>query len=82
MVERVEVGGLKIAKALYDFANAEALPGTGIAAETFWAAADAIVIEAREGVLSLLPADTAAEVQAATGDDESRPASPPRRRPP
>ncbi|EDP64340.1 malate synthase G [alpha proteobacterium BAL199] len=43
MVERVEIGGLKIAKSLYDFANAEALPGTGIAPATFWATADAII---------------------------------------
>ncbi|MEQ9331972.1 malate synthase G [Thalassobaculum sp.] len=43
MVERVEVGGLQIAKSLYDFANAEALPGTGVSAEDFWAAAAAIV---------------------------------------
>ena len=43
MVERVEVGGLKIAKPLYDFAKAEALPGTGVSPEAFWAAADAIV---------------------------------------
>jgi len=43
MVERVEVAGLKIAKPLYDFANAEALPGTGVAPEAFWAAAAAIV---------------------------------------
>jgi len=43
MVERVEVGGLKIAKTLYDFANAEALPGTGVTPDAFWAAADAII---------------------------------------
>ncbi len=43
MVERVEIDGLKIAKPLYDFANAEALPGTGVSAADFWAAAAAIV---------------------------------------
>jgi len=43
MVERIEVDGLKIAKSLYDFANAEALPGTGVSAESFWAAAAAII---------------------------------------
>jgi malate synthase len=43
MVERVEIGGLKIAKTLHDFANTEALPGTGVTPEAFWAAADAII---------------------------------------
>ncbi|MDH6286894.1 hypothetical protein M2275_001797, partial [Rhodococcus opacus] len=30
MTERVEVGGLQVAKVLYDFVNEEALPGTGV----------------------------------------------------
>jgi malate synthase len=32
-----DVGGLKVARALYDFIADEVLPGTGIAADTFWA---------------------------------------------
>ncbi|MGF7120429.1 malate synthase G [Rhodococcus sp. BE178] len=36
MTERVQVGGLQVAKVLYDFVNDEALPGTGVSAETFW----------------------------------------------
>src|SRR5690554_2935846 len=36
MDHRVEVNGLKVAKSLYDFANQEALPGTGVDSETFW----------------------------------------------
>ena len=43
MTERVEVGGLKVAKELYNFANTEALPGTGVDAQAFWAGLDAIV---------------------------------------
>jgi malate synthase len=31
-----EVGGLKVARTLYDFISDEVLPGTGIAADTFW----------------------------------------------
>src|SRR5574343_1491450 len=43
MTERVQVGGLQVAKALYDFVNNEAIPGTGIAADKFWAGADAVI---------------------------------------
>ncbi|MCR9071968.1 MAG: malate synthase G [Alphaproteobacteria bacterium] len=43
MTERVEVGGLQVAKELYDFANNEALPGTGVDAAAFWEGLGAIV---------------------------------------
>ena len=43
MTERVQVGGLQVAKALYDFINNEAIPGTGIAADKFWAGAEAVI---------------------------------------
>ncbi|WP_137724129.1 malate synthase G [Prescottella subtropica] len=36
MTERVQVGGLQVAKVLYDFVNEEALPGTGVDAAAFW----------------------------------------------
>ena len=36
MSERVEVGGLEIAKCLHDLVNDEIAPGIGIAAESFW----------------------------------------------
>jgi malate synthase len=36
MVERIELHGLHVAKVLYDFVQEEALPGTGVDAETFW----------------------------------------------
>ncbi|MDF2181227.1 malate synthase G [Neptuniibacter sp. CAU 1671] len=43
MSQRVTSGGLQVAQALYDFVNNEALPGTGVTSEQFWAGFDAIV---------------------------------------
>ncbi|HLD67406.1 MAG TPA: malate synthase G, partial [Pseudomonas sp.] len=43
MTERVQVGGLQVAKVLFDFVNNEAIPGTGIAAEQFWAGAATVI---------------------------------------
>ncbi|PQP09335.1 malate synthase G, partial [Rhodococcus opacus] len=45
MTERVEVGGLQVAKVLYDFVNEEALPGTGVDADGFWSGAAAVIDE-------------------------------------
>ena len=45
MTERVQVGGIQIAKNLYDFVNNEAISGTGIDADKFWAEFDKIVNE-------------------------------------
>ena len=36
MTERVNAGGLQVARILYDFINNEAIPGTGVDAERFW----------------------------------------------
>ena len=36
MTERVQVGGLQVAKVLYDFVNEQAIPGTGVDAGKFW----------------------------------------------
>ncbi len=36
MTERVSAGGLQVARELYDFIEAEALPGTGVAGAAFW----------------------------------------------
>ena len=41
--ERVSIGGLKIAKILYDFVVHDAVPGTGIEASAFWQGLDRIV---------------------------------------
>jgi malate synthase len=41
--DRIEAGALKVDKELYDFINDEALPGTGIAAETFWSNFDSLI---------------------------------------
>ncbi|MDH4870127.1 malate synthase G [Pseudomonas sp. BN515] len=43
MTERVQVGGLQVARVLFDFVNNEAIPGTGIAAEQFWAGVEAVI---------------------------------------
>jgi len=43
MTERVQVGGLQVAKVLYDFINAEAIPGTGVDAAAFWAGAANVI---------------------------------------
>ncbi|WP_394561311.1 malate synthase G [Aquipseudomonas alcaligenes] len=45
MTVRVQVGGLQVAKALYDFINNEAIPGTGLDAAKFWAGAEAVINE-------------------------------------
>ncbi|CAD5203402.1 malate synthase G [Pseudomonas sp. FEN] len=43
MTEHVQVGGLKVAKVLFDFVNHEAIPGTGLTADQFWAGADKVI---------------------------------------
>src|SRR6478672_13183263 len=43
MSGRVQVGGLEVAEELHRFVEDEALPGSGLDAETFWAGAAAII---------------------------------------
>ena len=43
MTERIQAGGLRVAKELYDFINDTAIPGTGVDQATFWASFDEIV---------------------------------------
>ena len=43
MTEHVQVGGLQVAKVLFDFVNNEAIPGTGIDAGKFWAGVETVI---------------------------------------
>ncbi len=43
MTERIQAGGLQVAKELYDFINEKAIPGTGIDQSAFWASFDELV---------------------------------------
>jgi malate synthase len=45
MTDRVERAGLKIAPELVDFVETEALPGTGVSAEAFWAGLGTLIGE-------------------------------------
>ena len=45
MTERVSVGGLSVAKVLYDFVQNEAIPGTGVEADAFWAGAEQVITD-------------------------------------
>lgn len=45
MTERVTVGNLRVAKVLHDFITNEALPGTGVDPDSFWAGVDKVVTD-------------------------------------
>jgi malate synthase len=45
MTDRVTAGNLRVAKVLYDFINTEALPGTDIDPDSFWAGVDKVVTD-------------------------------------
>ena len=43
MADRIKAEELQVDKQLYDFINREALPGTGISADTFWSGLDRLI---------------------------------------
>jgi malate synthase len=45
VTDRVTVGNLRVARVLHDFINNEALPGTGVDPDSFWAGADKVVTD-------------------------------------
>ncbi len=45
MSDRVNVGNLRVAKVLHDFITNEALPGTGVDPDSFWAGVDKVVTD-------------------------------------
>jgi malate synthase len=45
MTDRVSVGNLRVAQVLYDFINTEALPGTDIDPDSFWAGVDKVITD-------------------------------------
>ncbi|MGA9873761.1 MAG: malate synthase G, partial [Rhodococcus sp. (in: high G+C Gram-positive bacteria)] len=45
MTERERVGGLQVAKVLYDFVANEALPGTGVDSDQFWGGVESVITD-------------------------------------
>jgi malate synthase len=43
MGNRIQVGGLQVSTLLHDFVNTQALPGTGVSVDAFWAGLESIV---------------------------------------
>ncbi|MBH0776373.1 malate synthase G [Nocardia bovistercoris] len=43
MTERIQVGGLQVARVLHEFIENEALPGTGVDSAAFWAGAESVI---------------------------------------
>ncbi|WP_404416090.1 malate synthase G [Marinospirillum sp.] len=45
MTDRIQTGGLQVAKELYDFVNEKAIPGSEVTSEAFWSGLDQLVHE-------------------------------------
>ncbi|MEU2178517.1 malate synthase G [Nocardia sp. NPDC019219] len=43
MTERIQVGGLQVARVLHEFVENEALPGSGVDSAAFWAGAERVI---------------------------------------
>ncbi|UAK31640.1 malate synthase G [Nocardia asteroides] len=43
MTERIQVGGLQVARVLHEFVENEALPGSGVDSAAFWAGAEQVI---------------------------------------
>ena len=63
MSNRIEIGGLKIGKELYELVENEIAPGTGVEPEAFWKSLDDIVQELLPINLSLLEKRDALQTQ-------------------
>ena len=61
--DRVQVGNYRVARSLYDFITDEALPGTGLDPDSFWAGVDKVVTDLSARNTELLA--RRAELQAA-----------------
>ncbi|MDI9896394.1 MULTISPECIES: malate synthase G [Nocardiaceae] len=54
MTDRVQAGGLQVAKVLFDFVEKEALPGTDVDSDAFWAGAASVIADLAPKNKSLL----------------------------
>ena len=45
MTERVQVGGLQVAKVLHDFINQQAIPGSGVDSAPFWSGFETLITD-------------------------------------
>lgn len=67
MTDRVSVGNLRIARVLYDFVNNEALPGTDIDPDSFWAGVDKVVADLTPQNQALLTPATSCRRRSTSG---------------
>lgn len=72
MTERIQAGGLQVAKELYDFINDTAIPGTGVDQAAFWASFDEIVHELAPKNKALLAKRDEIQVQIDTFHNENK----------
>ncbi len=74
-MDRVEAGGLRVARVLYDFVNDEAIPGTGVAPERFWQGFGALIQDLAPRNRALLDRRDAlqARIDAWHGEHRGRP---------